>query len=187
MIRLVRPDLSRHLAWSECLAEIGDGPADGSGFMTGDVPTGVDDFRAYVENRALMEDRDEPMAPGLVHCSFRWIVDDAWADGGPLLGFLAVRHALTRPLWDAHGHVGYSVRPSARGRGIAGEALRAGLAEATDLGTDPVLVTCHRDNDASRRVLEKAGGRLENVIDDHLRFWFGAEAPPPRPAEGATV
>lgn len=183
MIRLVRPDLARHLAWAECLAEIGDGPADGSGFMTGDVPAGVEDFGAYVENRALMEDPDEPMAPGLVHCSFRWIVDDTWTDDGPLLGFLAIRHALTRPLWDAHGHVGYSVRPSARGRGIAVDALRAGLVEATALGIDPVLVTCHRDNDASRRVLEKAGGRLENVIQEHLRFWFGEGPRPPRPAQ----
>ncbi len=183
MVALVRPDASRHVAWADCLTDIGHGPADGSGFMSADVPTGVDDFEAYVRNRALMEDPDEPMAPGLVHCSFRWIVDDTWPDDGPLLGFLAIRHALTRPLWDAHGHVGYSVRPSARGRGVAVDALRAGLAEAAALGIDPVLVTCHRDNDASRRVLEKAGGRLENVIDDHLRFWFGDGPRPPRPAE----
>jgi predicted acetyltransferase len=58
---------------------------------------------------------------------------------GPILGFLAVRHRLNGfPLAQGE-HIGYSVRPSARRRGVAGSALAVGLEEAAGLGIDPVF------------------------------------------------
>ena len=49
----------------------------------------------------------------------RGAVHQADADRGVLLGFLSVRHELNEFLLEEGGHVGYSVRPSARRRGLA--------------------------------------------------------------------
>jgi predicted acetyltransferase len=75
----------------------------------------------------------------------------------------------------AGGHIGYGIRPSARGRGLATWALGQVLSKATALGLDRVLITCADGNVASARVIERRGGVLEDVRDTELgrtrRYW----------------
>ncbi|WP_323791491.1 GNAT family N-acetyltransferase [Nocardioides sp.] len=77
---------------------------------------------------------------------------------------------LTSFLLDTGGHIGYFVRPSRRGEGHAGRALGLALDHAADLGLRRVLLTCDRDNEASRRTIESAGGDLEDVRELTMRF-----------------
>ncbi len=49
--------------------------------------------------------------------------------------------------------------------------LVAALPVARGLGIDQALVTCDHDNLPSRRVIEKAGGVLEDRRGVKLRFW----------------
>jgi predicted acetyltransferase len=84
-----------------------------------------------------------------------------WAAGTRYLGRLAIRHRLTPQLCRAGGNIGYEVRPSARGRGHASAMLAAALPLAAELGVNPALMDCEVDNEASRRVIEKCGGRLQ--------------------------
>jgi predicted acetyltransferase len=42
---------------------------------------------------------------------------------------------------------------------------------AAELGIDPALVTCDADNVASRKVIQAAGGELEDERHGKLRFW----------------
>ena len=76
----------------------------------------------------------------------------------------------------AGGHIGYGIRPSARGRGLATWALRSVLVRAPALGLRTLLVTSGDSNLASARVIEKAGGVLEDVRDTELgrtrRYWI---------------
>jgi predicted acetyltransferase len=58
------------------------------------------------------------------------------------------------------GHVGYSVVPWKRRRGIASQALQLILPVAAARGLARVCLTCDEDNAPSRRVIERAGGRL---------------------------
>ena len=88
-----------------------------------------------------------------------------------MLGRVSIRHSLTPFLLEVGGHVGYAVRPSARGNGHATAALRLALAVARDLGIDPVLLTCDEDNTASRLVIERNGGTLEDVRAGKRRYW----------------
>lgn len=139
-------------------------------------PIGESDVREFVAARLAEEDPTTKLADGWVHCTSRWIVD---AETDEMLGFIATRHRLTPYLLDQGGHIGCSVRPSARRQGVASAALEIALAEAQELRIDPVLITCDEDNHGSRRAIEKAGGELEDVRDGKRRCWIG-EGPRPR-------
>jgi predicted acetyltransferase len=50
--------------------------------------------------------------------------------------------------------------------------LAAALPVASRLGVDPALLTCDATNVASRKVIEAAGGVLEDQRGEKLRFWL---------------
>ncbi len=101
----------------------------------------------------------------------------AMNETGLVVGVIQLRHDLTNYLRSFGGHIGYSVRPSERRKGYASRMLDLCLKEAYTLGLDRVLITCDEDNIGSRRVIEKAGGVLEDAIANPttgkrtLRFW----------------
>ena len=115
----------------------------------------VDGFAAYVEALNAQGDPAASPAPGRVPCTTLW-----WCDDTSYHGRLAVRHRLTDRLRVLGGHIGYDVRPSARGRGYATAMLAAGLVVARELGIDEVLLTTDVSNTASRTVIERNGGTL---------------------------
>ena len=95
----------------------------------------------------------EELANGWVPSTTLFLVD-----GQRILGVTNVRHRLTAALRREGGHVGYSVRPSERGKGYATILLRAAIQHAYGLGIHRLLVTCRESNLASARVIEKCGG-----------------------------
>lgn len=94
-----------------------------------------------------------------------------WVDGEAFCGRLTIRHHLNERLLQVGGHIGYWIRPSARGRGHATRAFHAALPYAARLGIAEALVTCDTDNHASRRIIEGAGGRFEDQRGIKLRYW----------------
>lgn len=127
----------------------------------------VGGFADYVRDVVAEALEDSPRRPGWVPCTTLWHVD-----GEEYLGRLALRHRLTPHLRERGGHIGYDVRRSARRQGHATAMLRAALPVAAGLGIDTALVTCDVDNVASRRVIERNGGVLEDQRGDMLRFWI---------------
>jgi predicted acetyltransferase len=107
-----------------------------------------------------------PRPHGYVPFTELWL-----ADGDEYLGRVSLRHELTDALLTWGGHIGYAVRPSARRRGLASQALRGMLLVAARRGIDPVLVTCDVDNVGSRRVIEGAGGEYEDTREGKRRYW----------------
>ena len=186
MLSLIVPDTSRHGDWKAAFDEFGATAKDGTGFSAAErVDTSPQGFENYVADRARQRDPSAATAEGKVHCTYFWVLDGPRPGEGEIVGFLALRHALSDVLFTMGGHIGYSVRPSARGRGIAAGALKLGLAEAAKLGIDHVLVCCSVDNPASRAVIEKCGGHFEEVREHPAipgpsrRYWFGT---PPWPS-----
>lgn len=155
---LVTPSTNLHAAWLDCRQEWGPGRhEDGFGLRETDDVESAAGFAAYVTRLVDQADPERAAAMGRMPCSYRWIAGD-----GRVLGGIALRHQLsdrTEPL----GHVGYGVRPSARGRGVATWALGEILDEARVLGLDHVVAVCDVDNAASAVVIERRGGRLEGV------------------------
>jgi predicted acetyltransferase len=126
-------------------------------------------FAEYAAFIASQSRPDAPRPSGYVPCTERWMVAD-----GEYVGRISLRHDLTDLLLTWGGHIGYSVRPSARRRGHASQALALMLPLCAEMGIDPVLVTCDTDNIGSLRTIEKNGGVYEDTREGKLRFWVPA-------------
>ena len=94
---------------------------------------------------------------------------------GRALGFLNLRLRLNEGLLNHAGHIGYSIRPSERGKGYAKESLQQGLQVAKEKNVKRALVTCSTENPASRVVILANGGELEDVRNGTERYWIELE------------
>ena len=96
-------------------------------------------------------------------------------EAGYALGFLNLRLRLNDYLLEKGGHIGYSIRPSERGKGYAKESLRQGLQVAKEKNIHRALVTCSIKNPASRAVILANGGQLEDIRHETERYWIDLE------------
>jgi predicted acetyltransferase len=177
--RLVAPAVAHHASFLAALAEYQSegrhleldvariaGPTEFARYVTAlraevDEPGATD---RYVWTTFAVPPR-EPRPGAYVPQTVLW-----WAAGAEYLGRLNIRHELNEGLLQSGGHMGYEIRPSARGRGHATAMLAAALSLAAALGIDPAHVDCEVDNIASRRVIEKNGGRLDHETEGSLFF-----------------
>ena len=130
-------------------------------------------FVRYLEVLAEQR-RGERLLPGHVASTFLF----AFA-GERIVGRVSIRHELNAHLARVGGHIGYTVVPEFRRKGVATEMLRQALVIARDdLGLKRVLLTCDDDNVGSIRTIEKSGGVFEGVVADpemakpKRRYWI---------------
>jgi predicted acetyltransferase len=172
MPELILPTLRLRDSWLDARDEWGQGvDQPGSGLRSGDEVDTEAGFSAWIRRLADEGNVELRPAEGRVHADYWWITEQQ-----RYLGCITLRHALTDFLLRAGGHVGYAVRPSARGCCLAAWALGMILPRAQDLGIDRLLVTCDDSNAASARTIEKTGGVLEDVRQTELgltrRYWI---------------
>jgi len=165
---LIRPVAERQAELLAMMDEFAADRIDGGamGSQTVEQLRDPDRFRVWVEMLDRYED-GVGVPDDLVPSSSRWVEED-----GRLVGFISLRHELNAYLLDQGGHIGYAVRPTARGRGVATAATALMLTECRRRGIDPVLVTCDDDNVASATVIERNGGLLEDVRAGKRRYWL---------------
>lgn len=109
------------------------------------------DVPAYVSLLESMAAGTVPLP--LVRSDAYWVLTEA-----AIAGELKIRHHLRGALLQHGGHVGYSVAPPFRCRGVATAMLRFALDRLRELGETEALVTCDDANHSSARVIEKCGG-----------------------------
>lgn len=94
-----------------------------------------------------------------------WFMTVRESDGKPV-GFLCLRHQLEYDDDDPdfRSHIGYSIRPSERGKGYAKEQLRLGLEKAREAGLTQVRLICLDTNTGSQKtILANSGIYLDTL------------------------
>ncbi|HZL65030.1 MAG TPA: GNAT family N-acetyltransferase [Thermoleophilia bacterium] len=173
------PDLRYHACWLEALREAHaggrhgrldetrlEGPAEFGRFVAAlraDVsrPGAVARYLAALAGTPV-----ETWPDGFVPQTWLW-----WVAGDEFLGRLSIRHRLTPHLLVEGGNIGFEVRPSARRQGHATAMLAVALPLAVGMGIGRVRLDCDAANLASRLVIEKNGGVLDEERDGTLYFW----------------
>jgi Predicted acetyltransferase len=176
MPELIAPTIVLRESWLAARAEWPPGAVlNGHGLRDTDDVATAEGFAAWVERLHKQSDESMPLPLGQVHATHWWIVE-----GDTYLGAIALRHRLTEHLLRVGGHIGYGLRPSARGRGLASWALAEVLPRARERGLDRVLLTCADSNLASARTIERNGGVLEDIRETEIgltrRYWIDLRA-----------
>ncbi len=133
------------------------------------------DTENFVYEEWLKNNQDHEMGINLPE---GWVPDIqlvAFSKDGQAVGFLNIRLCLNDFLLEEGGHIGYSIRPSERGKGYAKESLRQGLQVAKEKNIKKALVTCSTGNPASRAVIVANGGLFEDVRNGVERYWIDLE------------
>lgn len=131
------------------------------------------DWLAKLVSDADLANVPEGRVPGYTY----FYVDDQ----DRIVGVINIRLYLNGFLREQGGHIGYSIRPTRRGKGYATSMLRGALDFLAPLGLRDVLVTCHKDNAASAKVIQNCGGVLEDeTFSEHYgrmvqRYWIHRE------------
>lgn len=147
----------------------------------------LDEIGSYTEwlKLVLGNIRPETVHPG-------WVTADTLLairkSDRKLIGMVDIRHELNEFLRNYGGHIGYGVRPTERRRGYATQILNLALEHAWRLGLSRVMVTCNKDNEASRKTIVKCGGRLEREFihsdgETVQVFWIDANSGKPEKGE----
>lgn len=172
-VRLVRPDLRYLDSFLAGLAEMSI-PAERRSWLylarVDQEAEALVDVAGYV---AGLLERETVALPGQVCDTVYWGVV-----GEEVVGRMTLRHALNDVPRNPGGHIGCIVRPSQRGKGLAGEMLRQLLLTERARAIGRLLVTCDEGNAASEAVIRRYGGVLEDVIESgpdqprKKRFWI---------------
>lgn len=104
-----------------------------------------------------------------------WLYNDKT---NTLLGASNLRHYLTEDGLKLWGHIGYGIRPSERKKGYATRLLKMTMVEAKEKNIDKVLLGAYKGNIGSWKVMEKCGGKFENIVIEEetglpvKRYWI---------------
>ena len=169
---LVRPDVQYRESFLTGLSEMTSASERSAWIYLGDDSkfNPSKDFDLYVAT--LLAHENDPPA-GFVCDSTYWALA-----GSEVVGRIALRHELNEFLGRIGGHIGYIVRPTARGQGVATAMLAEVLKMPRAKSMGRLLLTCDATNVASRKTIESNGGEFESEIDmgagrsKKLRFWI---------------
>lgn len=95
-----------------------------------------------------------------------------------IVGMLDIRHELNEALLNYFGNIGYSIRPTERQKGYAILQLQLAKEICRSMGMKRILISCHKNNSASAKVIMRNGGDFENEVIDHRngaifqRYWI---------------
>lgn len=105
------------------------------------------DWLADLEKNKHEENLPETYSPHTLYLAIN--------DKNEIVGAIGIRWKQVPILMTYGGLIGYSIRPSQRGKGYASEMLRLALEKLKNTDVDKILITCKDFNLASKKVIEK--------------------------------
>ena len=151
----------------EMIKEIGPGE---NGFGNKGYDMEYADFPEFLEKQ-INNAKGLNASPQYVPQTMFWLI----INGRPV-GIAKLRHYLNDKLIKEGGHIGYSIRPSERGRGYGNIILKEALVKAEEKGIIEVLITCDKNNPASAKTIIANGGVFENEVQEDgsitQRYWI---------------
>ncbi|MFC3746986.1 GNAT family N-acetyltransferase [Paenibacillus sp. GCM10012306] len=91
------------------------------------------------------------------------------------VGIGKLRHYLNDDLRRSGGHIGYTIRPSERGKGYGRIILNELIKAAKQKEIRELLLTCNELNISSRKVIEANSGRLQNFENGKCTYIISVE------------
>ena len=167
-IELVKPSLEMETMILEFISEFKENNED---FINGSC--GLTRYENYCEWVQYTRKVEEGLIPDRVSSSTFIAIDKITKS---LIGIIDIRHYLNEEHFYS-GHIGYSIRPTLRGKGYGIRILELGIEKAKELNIEKLLLSCKKSNIASQKVIERNGGILEKEILDegevYLVYWIG--------------
>ena len=93
-------------------------------------------------------------------------------DGDIPVGMGKIRHLLNKYSRNIGGNIGYAISSGHRGKGYGTELMRLLAEKAGEMGISEKLATVEVYNPASKRAIEKAGGKLVKETAERWYFEF---------------
>jgi len=155
VLKLILPTSKFEVSYRDYIDELGDEER---------YPFPLDfDHRNFAEMLARIEGfrSGEAVPAGMVQSSTYWLIDN-----DQILGCSNIRHRLNQQIEHAGGHIGLSIRPSHRGKGLGKILLNMSLKKAQTLGIDDIHIHCYSNNHSSRAMIEACGGVLSSTVQD---------------------
>lgn len=168
MVKLIRPSLkykNEILEFKRAFIDNSEHIIPGSELL--DKKDDIEEWLEYVENNSKKES-----------VSSDWVLTDTFMafSKNKIVGIISLRHELNDFLKD-YGHIGFSVIPSERKKGIATSMLGEVLKVAKNNNMTEVQLSTEEKNIASIKTIEKMNGKyirsfyLENQkINEYLIF-----------------
>ena len=124
----------------------------------------LDDYEGWLEklNADYTRVPDEERVPARTYFLVR-------ESDGRIVGMINIRLAMNERLRNFGGHIGYSIRPTERGKGYNKINLYLALKVCDRYGIDTVLMDADLANPASWKTMEALGGvRVRTYEDDQV-------------------
>jgi len=170
--RLIEPDIRYKDSFAAALRE----GLDLQPVTEADIRLAETDFNEYIRRR---NDLSRPVILPNGQQIERLPQKDFWlVEGDKFIGRISLRPQLNDALRQRGGNIGYAIRKSERGKGYGKLMLQLVLPEVRKAGLDKVLITCHDKNTSSQKIIERAGGilqdkvKIEGIPIPERRYWL---------------
>ncbi|WP_394130510.1 GNAT family N-acetyltransferase [Shewanella maritima] len=152
-MQLITPSIDYQQSYLNYISELGDEerypfPLD---FDHQDFPSMLARIDKFAKGEALAE--------GAVPSSTLWLIE-----AGEIIGVTNIRHFLSPQIAHCGGHIGMSIRPSYRGKGLGSTLMKLSINYLKAMDVKHIYVHCYQSNQASAQMIIANGGQLHSQV-----------------------
>ena len=153
--------LSDDVAFYDMLQHIGK---DENAFTNPVCGMSFEDYQVWLKQQDDWS-KGENLPSGYVSQTVFWLMD-----GETPVGIGKIRHSLTESSRSFGGNIGYAISSQYRSRGFGSILVRELIRKANEMGVEEKILTVEKYNYASKKAIEKNGGRLYD--ENEYRWYF---------------